>query len=96
MTAGGIDGTPRHVLIFTHAGSVPGVFRFPDSPALRDLAWRVFVDTSRAPPDDIVAGGDGPEIDVSQPLELAERSLVCLVADAGPPPPRRRIGLSRP
>jgi isoamylase len=90
--AGGSDGTPRHVLIFAHAGSLPRSFHFPRSAPLRQLAWRRLLDTGRQPPADVAAEGRGPPVDVDQPLELAERSLVCLVADvARPPLPRQRI-----
>ena len=82
--AGGTAGTPRHVLILAHAGSIPRTFRFPDPPALRRLAWRVFVDTGRPAPHDIHASGAGPTIDPEQPIEMPERSLICLVADPAP------------
>jgi len=94
--AGGTAGDPRHVLIFAHAGSTPRTFRFPDPPALRRLKWRVFIDTGRPSPHDIHADGAGPTIDPELPLELPERSLVCLVADLAPPPPvRRRVAAHR-
>ena len=90
--AGGSDGTPRHVLIFAHAGSLPRSFHFPRSEPLRQLAWRRLLDTGRQPPADVAAEGRGPPVDVEKPLELPERSLVCLVADvARPPLPRQRI-----
>jgi hypothetical protein len=54
----------------------------------------MFVNTNGAVPHDIHADGRGPLVDVTQPIELAERSLVCLVADmVSPPPP---IGLPGP
>ena len=87
LAAGGIEGTPRHVLIFTHAGSLPRRFTFPKPEAMSRLKWRLFVHTGQHPPDDVFPLGTGPEIDVSKPLELPERSLVCLVADAEPPKP---------
>jgi glycogen operon protein len=95
--AGGSAGTPRHVLIFAHAGSEPRTFRFPDSPAIRGLAWRVFIDTGRQPPHDIHPAGDGPAVDPEEPLTLPERSLVCLVADPDPrpAPSRRRVASPR-
>jgi hypothetical protein len=95
--AGGSAGTPRHVLIFAHAGSAPRTFRFPDSPAIRGLAWRVFIDTGRQPPHDIHPAGDGPAVDPEEPLTLPERSLVCLVADPDPrpAPSRRRVASPR-
>jgi glycogen operon protein len=94
IAAGGIAGTPRHVLLFAHAGSLPRLFHVPTTPLIARLPWRLFADTARGAPDDIHADGRGPFIDVTQPFELAERSLVCLVADAVPPPPP--IGLPAP
>ena len=89
VAAGGMEGRPRHVLIFTHAGSLPRRFDFPRPAAIASLPWRLFIDTRRSAPDDIFALGQGPLADVSQPLELVERSLVCFVAD--PVPDRRGI-----
>ena len=88
--------TPRHVLIFAHAGSLPRSFGFPTSEPLRALPWRVMVHTGRTPPKDIYPDGDGPPIDVEAGLLLPERSLVCLVADANmPPPPGQQIAPQR-
>ena len=84
--AGGVEGTPRHVLVFTHAGSLPRQFRFPRPEAIASLPWRLFIDTGRASPDDIHADGNGPPVDVTKPMELRERSLVCLVAAAADAP----------
>jgi hypothetical protein len=79
------------VLVFAHAGSVAKLFRFPRVAALRGLDWRLFIDTGRSPPLDIHALDAGPRVDVEKPIELVDRSLVCLVADADPLPGRRRI-----
>jgi glycogen operon protein len=87
--AGGMEGRPRHVLIFTHSGSLPRRFEFPRPEAISSLPWRLFIDTRRSAPDDIFAFGQGPLADVSQPLDLVERSLVCFVAE--PEPERRGI-----
>jgi glycogen operon protein len=99
LTAGGIEGAPRHVMVMTHAGSLPRGFRFPESPAIRALAWRVFVQTAAAPPADVLPDGTGPLIDVDRPVELPARSLLCLVAEPAPEPAptsgRRRVAPSR-
>jgi hypothetical protein len=58
---------------------------------IADLPWRVFVDTARQPPHDIHPGGAGPFVNVSKPLELPERSFVCLTADVVPPRPQPRL-----
>jgi len=88
-SAGGIHGTPRHVLLLLHAGSLPRTFSLPRHPAVRGLPWKAFVHTGRPAPEDVHPEGTGPLIDVEGPLEVPERSLVCLVADAGSPPARR-------
>ena len=63
---------------------------------MRRLAWRVFIDTAKAPPADVHPDAGGPAVDVDQLLNLPERSLVCLVADvARPPLPRQRIAPKR-
>ncbi len=94
IAAGGIEGTPRHVLVFAHAGSLPRWFHVPTTPAIAALPWRMFVNTNAEVPHDILADGRGPLIDVTQPIELGPRSLVCLVADmVAPPPP---LGLPGP
>jgi len=91
--AGGTDGTPRHLLLFAHAGSLPRSFHFPRSELLRKLDWRVLIDTSRSPPGDIHPGDAGPPVDVDQLIQLPERALVCLVADpARSPAPRKASG----
>ncbi|MEI6240808.1 MAG: glycogen debranching enzyme, partial [Planctomycetia bacterium] len=84
IAAGGMAGTPRHVLLFAHAGSLPRRFHVPTTPAIASLPWRLFVNTNAAVPHDIHADGRGPLVDVTQPIELGERSLVCLVADVSP------------
>jgi isoamylase len=84
LPAGGIEGVARHVFIVAHSGSLPRTFRLPAAPALTALPWRLFLDTAKPAPDDIHPGGQGPAINFEQPLELPERSLVCLVADALP------------
>lgn len=92
----GSGGAARHVMIFAHAGPLPRTFLFPLSQPLRQLRWREFVNTGRSPPDDIHPGGHGPAIDVEQPLLLAERTLVCLVAEpAALPPSPPRIATRR-
>jgi glycogen operon protein len=82
--AGGWAGTPRHVLIFAHAGSLPRAFAMPRSPAIRSRRWRLFVDTGHAAPDDIHPDGRGPLVDNEKPLELPPRGMVCLVAEPDP------------
>jgi glycogen operon protein len=87
LLAEGVDGVPAHVMLLAHAGTAPRAFRLPSAPAIRRLAWRVFVDTSVPPPLEIHPDGSGPLVNVDAPLELSERSLVCLVAPSSPPEP---------
>ncbi len=82
--AGGTAGTPRHVLIFTHAGSLPRTFHFPKATSIASLTWRILVATGKSAPDDIFPDGSGPVVDVASPIELPPRSLVCMIADAAP------------
>jgi glycogen operon protein len=88
--AGGTAGTPRHVLIFSHAGSLPRTFHFPKAKAIASLTWRILVATGKSPPDDIFPDGSGPVVDVEGPIELPPRSLVCMVAAAIAPRPGSR------
>ena len=94
VAAGGVEGTPRHVLIFSHAGSLPRLFHFPRPLGVASLPWRLFIQTGRESPDDIFPDGRGPLVDVAKPLELLERSLVCLVAEPDPVAVPTRLSLS--
>ncbi|NBX29243.1 hypothetical protein EBR04_02125, partial [bacterium] len=93
--AGGLAGTPRHVLIVAHAGSLPRVFTLPQPSLIRALPWKLFVHTGHPAPGDIFPDGLGPAVDFAQPLELPERSFVCLVADAADPF-RKRVASESP
>ncbi len=95
LEAGGIEGVARHVLLLTHAGSTPETFVLPRNDQIRKLPWRLFIDTSRASPDDILPEGKRPAIDPTQPMVIVDRSLVCLVADAGPEARVRVAGARR-
>jgi isoamylase len=85
LEAGGLEGTPRHVLIVARADSRPGTVVLPRAMAVRSLPWRLFVHTGHLPPDDIHPDGRGPLVDASQPLTLPGRSLVCLTASPAEP-----------
>ena len=82
LEAGGIAGVPRHVLIVAHAGSEPASIVLPQPATVRSLPWQLFVHTGQPAPNDIFADGLGPPVDMTKPLELPGRSLVCLVANA--------------
>jgi glycogen operon protein len=49
---------PRHVLLLMHAGQAPRDFVLPTLP--KPIAWRTFLDTNQASPDDIFPALDGP------------------------------------
>ena len=93
--ADGWEVIPRHVLLFAHAGAGPRTFHVPRPNVVRALPWRLFVHTAQPAPTDIFPAGKGPLVDVEKPLELAERTLVCLVADARPELPAR-LAVPRP
>jgi len=82
---GGIEGVPRHVLILVHSGSAPRSFVLPDAEAVRGLPWRLFLHTGQPAPRDVFPVGEGPAIDPTKPIEVPDRSLVCLVAEVVPP-----------
>ena len=96
IAAGGIEGTPRHVLIFAHAGSLPRLFHFPKPESIANLPWRLFVATGEHAPADVFDDGRGPFIDVTKPFELLERSLVCMVADVTPASDRIAVPALKP
>lgn len=66
--AAGLDRCDaREVMILFHAGDEPLHFALPE-PAMA-LAWRLFVDTAAAAPDDIHPEADGPPPDATLRLE---------------------------
>lgn len=68
------------MLIVAHADSHPGSVTLPRAAAVRELPWRLFVHTGQPTPNDIFPDGRGPLIDLTRPLDVPGRSLVCLVA----------------
>ena len=70
---------PRHILIFTHAGTLPRDFAVP-GPA-RKIAWTQFVNTGAESPKDVYPNLDGPELRVDRKVTLIDHSLVCYVSD---------------
>ena len=85
--AGGLNGTPQHVLIFCNASTESRTFHFPSSPVLRAMPWEVCIDTGR---QHMIRATDQPHaIDPLQPVILAERSLLCLLASGTRHPTKR-------
>ena len=70
--AGGVAGTPQHVLIFCNAGPKPRTFLFPSSSVIAEMAWQIAVDTRVMPKPD--------PLNPKQPIILSEWSLLCLTA----------------
>ena len=85
--AGGLAGTPQHVLIFCNAGTEKREFLFPSSPLLQEMQWKVCVDTSQLPP--LRRSHQPSGFDPSRPIVLAERSLLCLLAPGSRRPAKR-------
>jgi len=48
------------------------------------------VHTGKRPPADVVSFEEAVAVDVSQPIELPPRGLVCMAADARPVTPDQR------
>jgi glycogen operon protein len=68
----------RHVLILCHSGHHAREFTLPSS--VQSQPWRLFIDTAADPPGDLYPGADGPPPPSGGRLTLADRSLVCFVA----------------
>ena len=71
-------GPFHHLLMFFHAASEPGTFVLPQPVA--HLPWRLFINTSAEPPDDIYPELDGPPFPQEGYLSLESRSFACYVA----------------
>ena len=63
--AGGLDGTPQHVLLFCNAGPETRQFLFPSSAVIKEMDWRISVDTRLL--------SKTQKIDPKQPIILSER-----------------------
>ena len=75
----GMEDVPgaRPVMIMLHSGHASQEFAIP--PALRQLKWSQFVDTSAETPFDVYPQLDGPRIDTSTKLRLKNHTLMCFV-----------------
>ena len=75
------DSPPaHHVLLMCHAG--PESCRFVVPGTVRDLHWRLFLDTAAKSPGDLYFDGDGPPLPSGGGVDLESRSMVCYVAAA--------------
>jgi glycogen operon protein len=72
----------RHLLVLINVDDQPREFVVP--PKARSFDWRLFIDTAAESPNDVFAGGDGPQLGQRLKMRLRERSLVCCVADYSP------------
>lgn len=68
-----------HVLLFIHGGTLPCDFVVPWH--LRELNWRLFLNTSHKSPDDIYPDCDGPEFPAQGAVNLPPRTLACYVTE---------------
>ena len=68
----------RPVMIMLHAGHASQEFTIP--PQVRHLKWRQFIDTSAESPYDVYPKLNGPKVDGSAKLRLANHTLMCFVA----------------
>lgn len=71
----------HHVLMLFHAGADARHFTLP-APA-RGMAWRLFVNTAAASPDDVYPVLDGPPPPSNDVVTLEPRSLMVYVAGDG-------------
>jgi len=71
----------RHLLLMTHAGTLPRMFSLPKS--VCQVPWRLFVDTAADSPEDIYPRADGPPPPADGQIELVNGSLLCYVAPRG-------------
>ncbi len=72
--------TARHVMLMLNPNAQPRDFVVPE--LVRAIKWRRFINTAAASPEDIFTDFDGPPPPVRGPILLAERSLVCFLAEA--------------
>jgi glycogen operon protein len=68
----------RHVLILFHAGELPQAFALPE--VVRQINWRLLIDTAAVPPADVFPQADGPALPADGLLTLADHSLMCYVS----------------
>ncbi len=78
--AGHRQNLPRHVMLLLNPNAEPRDFVVPE--LVRAIKWRRFIDTAAKSPEDIFPAFDGPPPPVRGPILVAERSLVCFVAEA--------------
>lgn len=71
--------TPNHhVMMMFHTTISPQDFTIPEF--VRELPWRLFLNTAADSPDDIYPKLDGPAAPESGTITLAPRSMLCFVA----------------
>ena len=77
------ENTHNHnILIFTNADSISHKFTMPE--VVRDMHWRLFIDTAADSPTDIYPELNGPAPSKKGVVNVESRSLVCYLAmDAG-------------
>ncbi len=70
-----------HILLMFNATNAPQTFYFPHLARLDIFAWRTFVDTAAAAPDDVFPNYDGPAPDLNSALFVPERSTRIYLAE---------------
>ncbi len=77
---GGLDDpAARPVMIMIHAGGNPQEFMTPIT--VRDLRWRLFIDTAAEPPKEIYPDGNGPLLATGERVQLNHHTLRCYVVE---------------
>ncbi|MBR0192330.1 MAG: glycogen debranching protein GlgX [Thermoguttaceae bacterium] len=70
----------RHLLVIYHGEPTPTTFTFPEE--VRELPWRLFVNTAQPSPADIDPLLKAAPVDTEQGVEIAPQSVVCFVSEA--------------
>jgi glycogen operon protein len=74
------EGMGRDCLLLVNGTTENREFILP--PVAKGTDWRLFIDTTAAPPGDIYPDLDGPAPPVTQRQMLLNRSLCCYVANS--------------
>ncbi|HEY2760733.1 MAG TPA: glycogen debranching protein GlgX, partial [Pirellulales bacterium] len=69
----------RHLMIMLNPIGQPRDYWLPEF--VRAIRWRQFINTAAESPDDIYPDLNGPPPPLAGPVKLAERSLICYVAN---------------
>ncbi|MDR2115430.1 MAG: glycogen debranching protein GlgX [Planctomycetaceae bacterium] len=73
------EGSLYHLLMMFHGGWEPRDFCFPA--VCQNFSWRLFIDTSSAPPNDIFPEGTGPKPNINSTLKFIPHSMRIFLAE---------------